>query len=92
MEPLDKSSALAQDLVAFAPGTSREAVADTVRGLGLALRVDGSLYPVRDTAYRSLLERAKLAGSVLPKLSRPPSTIACTSTPRRPWCLSGMRR
>ena len=45
--------------------------ADTVRGLGLALRVDGSLYPVRDTAYRSLLERAKLAGSVLPKLSRP---------------------
>ena len=71
VEPLDKSSALAQDLVAFAPGTSREAVADTVRGLGLALRVDGSLYPVRDTAYRSLLERAKLAGSVLPKLSRP---------------------
>ena len=44
---------------------------DTVRGLGLAMRVEGNLYPMRDTAYKSLLDRAKLRGSVLPKLSRP---------------------
>ena len=71
IEPLDSKSPLAEDLPAFAPGTSQEAVRDTVRGLGLAMRVQGSLYPMRDTAYKSLLDRAKLRGSVLPKLSRP---------------------
>ncbi len=71
IEPLDSKSPLAENLPAFAPGTSQEAVRDTVRGLGLAMRVEGTLYPVRHTAYRSLLDRAKLRGSVLPKLSRP---------------------
>lgn len=71
IEPLDSKSPLAEDLPAFAPGTSQEAVRDTVRGLGLAMRVEGNLYPMRDTAYKSLLDRAKLRGSVLPKLSRP---------------------
>lgn len=71
IEPLDSKSPLAEDLPAFAPGTSQEAVRDTVRGLGLAMRVEGNLYPMRDTAYKSLLDRAKLRGSVLPELSRP---------------------
>ena len=71
IEPLDSKSPLAEDLPAFAPGTSQEAVRDTIRGLGLAMRVEGNLYPMRDTAYKSLLDRAKLRGSVLPKLSRP---------------------
>lgn len=62
IEPLDSKSPLAEDLLAFAPGTSQEAVRDTIRGLGLAMR---------DTAYKSLLDRAELRGSVLPKLSRP---------------------
>ena len=53
IEPLDSKSPLAEDLPAFAPGTSQEAVRDTVRGLGLAMRVQGSLYPMRDTAYKS---------------------------------------
>ena len=70
IEPLDSKSPLAEDLPAFAPGTSQEAVRDTIRGLGLAMRVEGNLYPMRDTAYKSLLDRAKLRGSVLPKLSR----------------------
>ena len=34
------------------------------------MRVDGSYYPVRSTAYKSLLDRAKISGSALPKLSR----------------------
>ena len=51
---------------------------DTVRGLGLAMRVEGNLYPMRDTAYKSLLDRAKLRGSVLPKLSRPKLARALT--------------
>ena len=59
VEPLDRSSPLFTDLSAFAAGTSQEAVQDTACNLGLAMRVDGELYPVRMTAYKSLLDRAK---------------------------------
>ena len=68
--PLDADSPLADDVSAFAEGTTQDAIDDTVLGLGLAIQVDGKLYPVRDTAYKSLLDRAKISGSVLPKLSR----------------------
>ena len=70
IEPLSKDSPLFSDIQAFAQGTSQEAVNDTAKNLGLALRVDGSLYPIRDTAYKTLLDRAKIGGSALPKLSR----------------------
>lgn len=68
--PLDETSALYGDVTMFAPGTTRVAVDDTAESLGLALRVNGLVYPIRDTAYKSLLDRAKIGGSVLPKLSR----------------------
>lgn len=71
IEPLDPASPLYGDLSAFAAGTSEAAVEDTARNLGLAMRVEGELYPIRTTGYKTLLERAKLGGSVLPKLSRP---------------------
>ena len=71
VEPLDSSSALYGNLPAFAPGTSIEAVEDTAKNLGLAIRADGSIYPVRSTAYKSLLDRAKISGTSLPKLKRP---------------------
>ncbi|MCM1225718.1 MAG: hypothetical protein NC548_65875 [Lachnospiraceae bacterium] len=67
---LDRGSALAGKLGVFAPGTSQEAVDDTADNLGLALLVDHQYYPVRGTAYKSLLDRAKIGGSALPKLSR----------------------
>ena len=67
---LSKDSPLYNDIQAFAVGTSQEAVKDTAENLGLALRVDGELYPIRDTAYKTLLDRAKIGGSALPKLSR----------------------
>ena len=70
VEPLDKMSPLRSNLSAFAAGTSTEAVEDTVSNLGLAVRVDGELYPVRATAYKSLLDRAKIGGTALPKLDR----------------------
>ena len=69
IEPLDKSSALFGNLSAFAAGTSLDAVRDTAENLGLAMRVDGVIYPVRGTAYKSLLDRAKINGTALPKLS-----------------------
>ena len=70
VEPLGESSPLIGNLSAFAVGTSQEAVKDTAENLGLAMRVNGELYPVRMTAYKSLLDRAKIGGTALPKLSR----------------------
>lgn len=70
IEPLDPSSVLAGNPAAFAAGTSEEAVKDTAENLGLALRLDGILYPIRSTAYKTLLDRAKIGGTALPKLKR----------------------
>ena len=70
VEPLDSASSLYGNPAAFAAGTSVDAVADTVEHLGLALNVDGQIYPVRNTAYKTLLDRAKIGGTALPKLSR----------------------
>lgn len=70
VEPLDKNSPYFGNPTAFAVGTSNEAVEDTAENLGLALRVGGELYPVRSTAYKSLLDRAKIGGTALPKLDR----------------------
>lgn len=70
VEALDASSALCTTPSAFVPGTSEDAVADTVENLGLALRVGGDLYPLRTTAYKTLLDRAKISGTALPKLKK----------------------
>ena len=69
IEPLDKASPLYGTPSAFAAGISAESVEDTAENLGLAMRVDGSYYPVRSTAYKTLTERAKINGTALPKLS-----------------------
>ena len=70
VEPLSTTSPLMGNLSAFAAGTTADAVEDTTKNLGLAIRVDGELYPVRMTAYKSLLDRAKIGGTALPKLDR----------------------
>ena len=70
IEPLDKSSMLYGTPTAFASEISMDAVQDTAENLGLAMNVDGAIYPVRGTAYKSLLDRAKINGTALPKLSR----------------------
>ena len=66
--PLDASSPLSYS--SFASKCSQEAVDDTKAGLGLAMGLYDGYYPIRDTAYKSLLDRAKISGSALPKLSR----------------------
>lgn len=70
VEPLDKTSSLYTNPSRFAAGISMDAVEDTAQNLGLAIMVDGNIYPIRDTAYKSLLDRAKISGTVLPKLNR----------------------
>lgn len=68
--PLDQNSPLYSDTSAFASGVSQEAIQDTASNLGLAIKLNGEYYPVRSTAYKSLLDRAKIGGSSLPKLGR----------------------
>ena len=70
VEPLDSKSPLYSDITKFAAGVTQDAVTDTAENLGIAIRVDGQYYPVRMTAYKSLLDRAKIGGTALPKLSR----------------------
>jgi len=66
--PLDETSPLFSK--PFAAGVSEDAIRDTAKNLGLAMKLDGAYYPVRDTAYKSLLDRAKISGTSLPKLER----------------------
>ncbi len=70
IEPLDANSPLYSSSLPMAPGVTRDAVDDTAENLGLAMDIDGAVYPIRTTAYKSLLDRAKIGGTVLPKLSR----------------------
>lgn len=70
VESLDKKSANYLNPIGFALCVGEEAINDTTEHLGLALKVNGELYPVRETAYKTLLDRAKIGGSILPKLSR----------------------
>ena len=48
--PLDKASSLYGDPASFDPVVSPEAIADTADNLGLAIKVEGRYFPVRDTA------------------------------------------
>ena len=68
--PLDRTSPLYGNLSAFAIDVSEDAIRDTAENLGLAIKLDGAYYPVRSTAYKGLLDRAKISGSSLPKLER----------------------
>ena len=70
LEPLDTNAPLYTNHSYFAPGISREAIEDTAKNLGLTMKMDSGYYPVRDTAYKSLLGRAKINGTALPKLKR----------------------
>lgn len=70
VEPIDETAPLYVDISRYAEGISTEAVCDTAENLGLAIRVDGKLYPLRNTAYKTLLDRAKIGGSALSKLDK----------------------
>ena len=77
--PLDKTAPLFSDRSGFDAAVSEDAIADTAANLGLAVKVDGCWFPLRDTAYRSLLDRAKISGTALPKLSREKLTSVLNS-------------
>lgn len=68
--PCDKDSKLFSDHSLFEPGISKQAVEDTAKNLGLAIKLGGKHIPVRSTAYKSLLDRAKIGGTALSKLDR----------------------
>jgi len=68
--PCDKGSKLYSDISMFESGVSMEAVEDTAENLGLAIKFGGKHIPVRTTAYKSLLDRAKINGTALSKLEK----------------------
>lgn len=70
VEPLSKDSMLYMNPGRFAGDTTQEAVIDTADNLGLAIRIGSEIRPVRNTAYKSLLDRAKISGTALPKLKK----------------------
>ena len=67
---LDKASPLFNDTTSFDSSVSRDAIEDTAENLKLAIKVKDKFFPLRDSAYKSLLDRAKVGGSALPKLPR----------------------
>ena len=68
--PLDTTSPLFTTRTLLDPTVPDASIEDTAENLGLAIKVSGAYVPLRDTAYKSLLDRAKIGGSVLPKLSK----------------------
>lgn len=67
---LDKASPLFSDPSCFDTSVSEEAIQDTAENLKLALKFGDKFFPLRDTAYKGLLDRARISGTALPKLSR----------------------
>ena len=52
---LDKASPLFNDTTSFDSSVSRDAIEDTAENLKLAIKVKDKFFPLRDTAYKSLL-------------------------------------
>ena len=51
-------------------GITDAALEDCIENLGLVIKWSGEYFPLRITAFKSLLDRAKIGGTALPKLSR----------------------
>ena len=68
--PLDNGSDLYMDRSSFDSTVSPEAIEDTSQNMKLAMVLGATAVPLRTTAYKSLLDRAKISGSVLPKLPK----------------------
>ncbi|MCQ2443037.1 MAG: hypothetical protein MJ077_08025 [Oscillospiraceae bacterium] len=68
--PLTSTSPLLSTPGSFASGVSDDAAKDTANHIQLALSICGQLYPLRDTAYKSLLDRAKISGTALNHLTK----------------------
>ena len=70
VEPLNQNTVPYWNTALFVDGTSALAVHDTAANLGLAVRCNGKLYPLRRTAFKTLLDRAKINGTALSKLPK----------------------
>ena len=68
--PLNTDMDLSGISVPFHPDVSEEAVTDTTENTRLAVKIEDYLWPVRDTAYKTILDRARVNGNSLPKISK----------------------
>lgn len=70
--PMEDQEPLFIDRTLYDYDVSEEAIVDTAARMGLAIRTEDNPFyrPLRDTAWKSLLERAKINGTALSRLSR----------------------
>jgi len=68
IKPIDNFPLMAED-IAKELGCDKDATLDTMSGTRLAITFNEATYPLRDTAMKSLLERAEVTGGVIRKMS-----------------------
>ena len=69
---LDKDSEITEFLKNEFAGTDKENIVDdTLRNTALAAEINGEFYPVRQTAIKTIFERANINGPALRKVSKP---------------------
>ncbi len=68
--PLSEDTDLTGLSLPFHPDVSEEAISDTMDNTKLAVSIENYLWPVRDTAYKTILDRARVNGNSLPKISK----------------------
>lgn len=66
VKPIDDLPLLVND-IARELGCDKDATLDTMSGTRLAITIGGVTYPLRNTAMKSLLERAEVTGGVIRK-------------------------
>ncbi len=54
--PLDKASPLYEDTSSFDTSVSQDAITDTAENLDLAIQMGSRFFPLRNTAYKGLLD------------------------------------
>lgn len=67
---LSDSDVLPVSRADFPLQVSDDAIRDTAENTQLIVRVNGDCWPVRDTAYKSILDRARISGNALKKLPK----------------------
>ncbi len=71
-EAIEKDTQKAENLAAqFRARGKEDVISDTLDGTCLILKMDGESIPVRDCAIKTILERARVSGNALNKVTRP---------------------
>ena len=83
-EPVERGSTLGNlYMQIYDHNGAAEILEDTMENTSLLLKVDGKDYPVRSCAIKTVLERARISGHALNKVSKPWADRALSMAARR---------